>query len=133
MTPARVTADSSQLAAFATDFAGPFSPSLDSRSCCQYLIQLALGWLPALLSITRWHLAVLALRLDGPSHNTKQLGTLKSVSEKSGFLGELKTKTFQALGDAQVPNYPKAWLPTERAARAWHVVVTGTPFDPGER
>lgn len=62
----------------------------------------------------------LALRLgDGPA--------LKPMAEKSGFLGDIKAKTFQPIGDAPVPNYPTAWLPTARVAGAWQSLVTEKP------
>jgi hypothetical protein len=44
---------------------------------------------------------------------------LRSLAEKSGFLGDLKARTFQKQGDAAAPNYPTAWLPTLRVAEAW--------------
>jgi pimeloyl-ACP methyl ester carboxylesterase len=53
---------------------------------------------------------------------------LKTLTEKSGFLGDFKAKTYQPLGDAKVPNYPTAWLPTERVARAWQALVSERPF-----
>jgi poly(3-hydroxybutyrate) depolymerase len=52
---------------------------------------------------------------------------LKPLSEKSGFLGDIKTKTFQALGEDKVPNYPTAWLPTARVAERWQWLVTEKP------
>lgn len=56
--------------------------------------------------------------------------TLRAVSEKAGFYGDMKTQTVQAVGDAKAPTYPGSWLPTERLARAWQTVVSGRPFDP---
>jgi poly(3-hydroxybutyrate) depolymerase len=53
--------------------------------------------------------------------------TLKAISEKSGFLGDIKAKTFQALGEDRVPNYPTAWLPTARVAERWEWLVTEKP------
>jgi poly(3-hydroxybutyrate) depolymerase len=53
--------------------------------------------------------------------------TLKPISEKSGFLGDIKAKTFQALGEDRVPNYPTAWLPTARVAERWQWLVTEKP------
>jgi len=55
--------------------------------------------------------------------------TLTQISEVSGFLGDLKAKTFQKQSGAP-PNYPTAWLPTERTARAWQALVSEKPFDP---
>jgi pimeloyl-ACP methyl ester carboxylesterase len=54
---------------------------------------------------------------------------LRPIPESSGFLGDLKTKTFQKQ-TAAAPNYPTAWLPTPRVARAWEALVTEKPFDP---
>ena len=62
----------------------------------------------------------LAMRVgDGPA--------LKPLTEKSGFLGDLKAKTFQALGEDKVPAYPTAWLPTARVAERWQWLVTEKP------
>ena len=62
----------------------------------------------------------LALRVGtGPS--------LKPITEPSGFLGDIKAKTFQALGADRVPNYPTAWLPTARVAERWQWLVTEKP------
>jgi poly(3-hydroxybutyrate) depolymerase len=62
----------------------------------------------------------LALRVgDGPG--------LKAIVEKSGFIGDIKAKTFQALGEDTVPNYPTAWLPTARVAERWQWLVTEKP------
>jgi len=52
---------------------------------------------------------------------------LKPISERSGFLGDIKAKTFQALGEDKVPNYPTAWLPTARVAERWQWLVTEKP------
>jgi poly(3-hydroxybutyrate) depolymerase len=57
-------------------------------------------------------------------------GGLKPIGEKSGFIGDLKQKTFRAMGDSAAPNFPTAWLPTTRVARAWQAMLTGAPFDP---
>jgi poly(3-hydroxybutyrate) depolymerase len=57
-------------------------------------------------------------------------GTLATVEEKTGFIGELGTGEFTALGDRKAPGYPTAWLPTERAARMWQALVTEKPFTP---
>jgi poly(3-hydroxybutyrate) depolymerase len=62
----------------------------------------------------------LALRLgDGQA--------LKPMTESAGFLGDIKAKTFQALGEGKVPNYPTAWLPTARVAERWQWLVTEKP------
>jgi poly(3-hydroxybutyrate) depolymerase len=52
---------------------------------------------------------------------------LKSLDEKSGFLGDIKAKTFQPLGEDKVPNHPTAWLPTARVAERWQWLVTEKP------
>lgn len=64
---------------------------------------------------------VLAIRLSD--------GTLKSVPEKSGFIGDLTAITFQPIAAVPAPTVPTAWLPTERIAKAWQAVVTGKPFE----
>jgi poly(3-hydroxybutyrate) depolymerase len=62
----------------------------------------------------------LALRLGEGS-------ALKPLSEKSGFLGDIKAKTFQPIGEPPVPSYPTAWLPTARVAERWQWLVTEKP------
>lgn len=62
----------------------------------------------------------LALRAGGGA-------ALKELSEKSGFLGDIKARTFQPLGEDKVPNYPTAWLPTARVAERWQWLVTEKP------
>jgi poly(3-hydroxybutyrate) depolymerase len=71
---------------------------------------------------------MLTMRLG--NEPSARAGDLKPLTEKSGFLGDLKAKTFQPLGDGTVPNYPTAWLPTARVARAWQALVSEKPFDP---
>ena len=56
-------------------------------------------------------------------------GPLKPLTEKSGFLGDFKSKTFQPIGEAAAPEYSTAWLPTERVAKAWRAILTETPFE----
>ena len=62
----------------------------------------------------------LALRLGGGS-------LLKPLTEKSGYLGDIKAKTFRAIGETRIPNYPTAWLPTARVAERWQWLVTEKP------
>ena len=69
---------------------------------------------------------VLKLRSRNPD------GSLTKLDEKSGFLGDLTARTFALLGDARVPNYPTAWLLSERVARAWQEMVT-SPADSGRQ
>lgn len=54
-------------------------------------------------------------------------GQLVTLAEKSGFIGDLRAKTYAPLGDGKVPGYPTAWLPTERVAKAWQWLVTEAP------
>ena len=63
---------------------------------------------------------VLAMRLRAG-------GGLKAIEERSGYIGDLKAKRFQAIGDDKVPGYPTAWLPSERVGRAWQAMVTSAP------
>jgi poly(3-hydroxybutyrate) depolymerase len=53
----------------------------------------------------------------------------QAITEKAGFLGDLKAKTFQPAAGAPAPTVPTAWLPTDRVARAWQALVTEKPFD----
>ena len=66
---------------------------------------------------------VLPLRLPARERS------LQPISESSGFLGDLKAKTFQKQSGA-APNYPTAWLPTARVARAWEALLNEKPFEP---
>jgi len=59
-------------------------------------------------------------------------GALSRLEEKSGYLGDLSARTFAPLGDGRVPNYPTAWLPTERVAKEWQAMVT-SPADTSRR
>ena len=72
---------------------------------------------------------VLPLRLGPAGSDASSPAGLRPLSEKSGFIGDPASKTIQAVEKSGVPNRPTAWLPTERAARAWLAVVTGNPFD----
>ena len=65
---------------------------------------------------------ILPLRLDGAVASPGGGVRLKALTERSGFLGDLTAKTVRPVGDGAVPNYPTAWLPTERVARAWRAV-----------
>jgi poly(3-hydroxybutyrate) depolymerase len=67
---------------------------------------------------------LLAIRLPASG------GALVPIEEKTGYLGDLKAKTFSSLGDGKVPNYPTAWLPTERVAKAWQAIVNEQPISP---
>jgi poly(3-hydroxybutyrate) depolymerase len=71
---------------------------------------------------------VLPLRLPegGPSGNGPV--ALRPIAEKSGFLGDFQTRTFEKQGDKDAPNHPTAWLPTLRVAQAWQAIVTEKPF-----
>lgn len=65
---------------------------------------------------------VLSLRLG-------DTGALRPLSEKTGFLGDPKLKSIRRISSGPLPNYPTAWLPTERVARAWLAMLTEQPFD----
>jgi dienelactone hydrolase len=68
---------------------------------------------------------VLALRLDPNST------ALKPIADKSGFVGDLKTKTI-APATAPETTGPTVWFPTERVARAWLAMVTEKPIGGGQ-
>lgn len=69
---------------------------------------------------------ILALRLDSASVKGKVARPLRSVHEDSGYIGNLKTKTYRPRTEVKELDYLTAWLPTERVARAWAKVVTDT-------
>ncbi len=54
-------------------------------------------------------------------------GSLKPIVENSGFMGDLKTKTYTAIGDTKPPTEPNSWFPTERVAKAWQTIETSKP------
>jgi poly(3-hydroxybutyrate) depolymerase len=66
---------------------------------------------------------VLPLRLGDSS------ASLKPLAESAGFLGDFKSKMTRAVADSATPNYPTAWLPTARVARAWQAMLTEKPFE----
>jgi len=70
----------------------------------------------------------LTLRLE--EHRAEGPATLRSIADKTGFIGDLKLKTFQPAAEMKVPSEPTSWLPTARLARAWQALVTEKPFDP---
>jgi poly(3-hydroxybutyrate) depolymerase len=65
---------------------------------------------------------VLSLRLDG--------GNLKQLNPKTGFIADLKAKTFRPAEGAPPGTEATAWFPTERVAQAWLAMVTEKPFNP---
>jgi len=66
---------------------------------------------------------VLPLRLSDSA------GALKPLAESAGFVGDFKSKSTRAVADSATPNYPTAWLPTARVARAWQAMLTEKPFE----
>ena len=45
-------------------------------------------------------------------------------AQSAGFLDDLKAMTYAPLAGGKALNYPTAWLPTERVAKAWVALVT---------
>jgi dienelactone hydrolase len=70
---------------------------------------------------------VLPLRL-GEESDGASTATLRAMDERSGFLGDFKTKAASPLGASGTPNYPTAWLPTARLAHAWEAMMNEKPF-----
>ena len=68
---------------------------------------------------------VLPLRLGEPG------SPLRTLHASSGYLGYVKSKDYRPAGGASPTEDSTAWLPTERAARAWRSIVTNAPFDEG--
>jgi poly(3-hydroxybutyrate) depolymerase len=48
---------------------------------------------------------------------------LNTPATTTGFVGDLKAKTYQAAASSGTPSTPNAWLKTERLAKAWMEVV----------
>jgi poly(3-hydroxybutyrate) depolymerase len=65
---------------------------------------------------------VLPLRIGG--------SPLKPLDPKSGYVADLKARTFQPAAGAPTQTERTAWLPTLPVAKAWQAVVTGQPFEP---
>jgi hypothetical protein len=68
---------------------------------------------------------VLPLRLGEPG------SPLRALHAASGYLGDLRSKDYRPAGGDSPAGDSAAWLPTERAARAWRSIVTSAPFDDG--
>ena len=62
---------------------------------------------------------LLPLRIGGPDE------PLRSIADRSGFIGDLETRTYEAAESSGTPGAPNVWLPTGRIAEAWRAVVTG--------
>jgi hypothetical protein len=58
-----------------------------------------------------------------------ETGALKPLAEKSGFLGDPKSKSIRPISEGPAPSYPTAWLPTARVAHAWLAMLTDQPFE----
>ncbi len=56
-------------------------------------------------------------------------GTLKPLTEKAGFIGDPRSKSFHAISEGGAPSYPVSWIPTARVAQAWAAMLTEQPFD----
>ena len=67
---------------------------------------------------------VLGMRLGQAGANGAAT-PLVSIAAVPGFVGDLKTGTFQPASSPGTPSAPNAWLPTERLAKAWQAVVAG--------
>lgn len=51
-----------------------------------------------------------------------------TITENTGFVGDIRAFTFQPAAGAKISNILTSWLPTERFARAWKAVATGAPL-----
>lgn len=70
----------------------------------------------------------LKLRVGEQASSSNGPVALEPISEKAGFIGDLKAKTFQPAADFPAPTGTTAWLLTARVARAWQAMVTEKPF-----
>ena len=62
---------------------------------------------------------VLSLRLGD------QGAPIKSVTEASGYRGNLQSRSFVAADNQPAVDATTAWLPTKRVAEAWQKIITG--------
>lgn len=54
-----------------------------------------------------------------------------TLTEKAGFVGDIRTFAYQPAAGASTNNILTSWLPTERVAKAWKAVAMNTPFSEG--
>jgi len=105
-----------RVAAFIVNKGGIYYTALTSRATRE---------VPALLFTGEAELGalffeeLLPLRITGPDE------PLRSLADRSGFIGDLETRTYEAAESPGTPGAPNVWLPTERIAAAWRAVVTG--------
>jgi hypothetical protein len=71
---------------------------------------------------------VLAMRMADTSGGHDHVA-LTAVPDKTGFIGDLKAKTFKPIAEAGTLNVPTSWLPTERVAKMWAAMMTEQPFE----
>jgi pimeloyl-ACP methyl ester carboxylesterase len=71
---------------------------------------------------------LLAIRVTASLRGTGE-PALRPVVLETGFLGDLKAKSFKAAVGPTESTYPTAWLPTIRTAHAWQAIITGKPLD----
>jgi poly(3-hydroxybutyrate) depolymerase len=69
---------------------------------------------------------VLPLRVSDPGIGAPRL---KPIPDGTGFVGDLKGKTFQPVASAGTQTESTVWLPSMRVARAWQDLITEKPFD----
>lgn len=55
-------------------------------------------------------------------------GTLKPLTEESGFIADIHAKTYEPAPAKFNANVTTAWLPSERVAKAWVAIETGKPL-----
>jgi dienelactone hydrolase len=58
-------------------------------------------------------------------------GALRPLRLEDGYLGDLQTQTYAPYDEKKAEEAPAAWLPTEKAARAWQAVMAGKPLGSG--
>ena len=68
------------------------------------------------------------MRVPGSASAADGAVQLTPLAERSGFIGDFQSKTFEKQGDRDAPNHPTAWLPTARVAAAWQAILTEKPF-----
>ena len=58
-------------------------------------------------------------------------GALRPLRLEDGYLGDLNTFAYAPYNEEKAKEAPAAWLPTEKAARAWQAVMSGKPLSLG--
>jgi len=76
----------------------------------------------------RFYEDLLDSRLPESTGDTSAPRVLRPLTEGDGIVGDPKTHETWKAGERTLPNYPTAWLPSERLAHMWRAIETDQPF-----